>query len=242
MAKMKDRLMRPPYGWQFHQPQTGYSIPDPDNKSFEDAVRLVIEHRRGNPWIVQQHNLSLDESVVGDEIDSFNAERMRNNPAWMHFLSDASPSGGFLPRRLSRSSGAAVAVAKKTAAGVKVILNWLGEGLRPVEQALAEKRASRCIECPQNTEPNFLERFETAAAEEIKKLSEIKNDMQLRTPHDAQLHMCAVCQCVMRLKVWVPIKHISNETKTETLNKLSAVKTKSGQGCWVPEEISAGMK
>jgi len=229
MAKMKDRLMRPPYGWQFHQPQTGYSIPDPDNKSFEDAVRLVIEHRRGNPWIVQQHNLSLDESVVGDEIDSFNAERMRNNPAWIHFLSDASPGPSRWPQRLNRAAAGVVASVKKTAAGVKIISDWLGSGLRPVDKALANKRAAVCVACPLNQEGGFWEKLDAAGAEEVKTLMKIKSDMELKTDYDDKLKSCTACLCHNPLKVWTPLQHITNNMSMEVEKALH-------NECWVLAE------
>lgn len=220
----------------YTQPQTGWNAPP--NESFTVVVTKLIEHRKANPFIVQQHNLSTDYEVVCNEVDEFNAERMKRNIGWSHFLGDASPSGGWMPQRLNRAGAGVVAAVKRTAAGIKVIAEWLGSGLRPVDQSLAEKRAMRCIECPKNTDPNWLQKLDAMAAEDVKKLVEIKNDMKLATPQDNQLLTCSVCDCYLRLKVWVPITHISSETSTALLNELTQVKTASGQGCWVPEEIS----
>lgn len=240
MARLKDRYTFVPNGWTFIQPQISDEniIPNPLSTSFTEAVNKIIEVRNANPFITQQNNLSTDPEAVANELDAYTAERCLR-AGWNHFLGDASPGGQWLPRRLSRSGAGVVEKAKKTVAGVKIISEWLGEGLRPVEQALADKRAARCVECPQNSDPNFIQKFETMAAEKIKQLAEIKNNMELKTPYDAQLHMCQICSCPMGTKVWVPIKHINNETSTDILNQLSAVKTSSGQGCWVPEEIAA---
>lgn len=238
MARLKDRNTFPPGGFQFYQPQTNWSAPNPDSSSFDVTVRNIVEHRKGNRWISEQNNLSTDPDVVADELDAFNAERMLKS-GWNHFLSDAGPSPSWLPRRLSRSAGVVVESVKKTAAGVKVIAEWLGSGLRPVDKALAEKRGSRCIECPNNVDPNWLQKLDAMAAADVKKLVEIKNDLKLETKYDNQLNTCGICDCFLKLKIWVPTKHIANETSTDTLNRLSVVKTASGQGCWVPEEVAA---
>lgn len=237
MAKLKDRQIFPPGGFQFLQPETGWNAPE--NSSFDVVVTKLIEHRNANRFITQQHNLSTDYETVANEVDAYNAQRMLANPGWAHFLGDASPGGQWWPQRLSRAAGGVVASVKKTAAGIKVISEWLGSGLRPVDKSLAEKRGSRCIECSQNSDPNWPQKLDAMAAADIKKLVEIKNDMKLETQYDKQLLTCQVCDCFLPLKVWVPIKHISDETSTDTLNKLSAVKTASGKGCWVAEELAS---
>ncbi len=237
MAKLKDRQTFPPGGFMFLQPETNWSAPS--NESFDVVVTKLIEHRKANPFITKQNNLSTDYESVSNELDQYNAYRMLQNPSWNHFLSDSNPSPQFKPRRLSRLVGAVAEGTKKTAAGIKVIAEWLGSGLRPVDQALADNRASRCSECPQNSDTNWIQKLDAIAAAEVKKLAEIKNDLKLETPYDKQLHNCQVCDCALNLKVWVPIAHISNETSTTVLNELSAVKTQSGKGCWVPEEMTA---
>ena len=236
MAKLKDRQTFPPGGFQWLESQTGWNAPA--NESFDVVVNKLIEHRKANPFVTKQNNLPIDYDAVADQVDAYNAHRMLQTPGWAHFLSDAGPSPSWLPRRLSRSAEAVVVSVKKTAAGIKVISEWLGSGLRPVDQSLAEKRGSRCVECPMNVDPNWIQKLDEVTATYIKKLIEIKNDMKLETKYDNQLNSCSICDCPMKLKVHVPISHISNETSTDTLNRLSAVKTVSGKGCWVPEEIA----
>ena len=236
MAKMRDRNMFPPNGWLFTQPQTGWEAPK--DSSFDVVVTAIIAHRNGNRFITKENNLSTDPAFVAEELDGYNAERCLR-AGWNHFLADASPGGQWLPRRLSRSVGAVVESVKKTAAGIKVVSSWLGAGLRPVEQSLADKRSLTCLECPNNTDPNWIQKLDSIAAADIKKLAEIKNDMKLTTPYDDRLHSCAICDCSLTLKPWVPIAHIKSETSAEALSKLSAVKTNSGKPCWVAEEIEA---
>lgn len=238
MAKLKSRTQGIPYGFQFHQAQTNWDAPL--NASFDRVVRALIEHRLGNPFITKQNNLSTDYDAVAIEVDEFNAARMAANPRWQHFIEDGGGGGaGFWkPQRLQRSAAAVVASVKKTAAGVGVLRDWLGDGLRPVQLSLAEARGARCIECPQNGEPNWLESVSAHIADEVKVKMEIRNDLKLATSHDDALNVCKVCTCSLPLKVWTPIKHIAKETLPEVLKELAVVRTKSGNMCWVTEEIT----
>lgn len=230
MARMKDRVTSPPGGWQWLETQTNWQ--PPAYASFDSVVTALVEHRRANSFIAKQHNLPTDYDSVANQVDEFNAERMKSNPNWNHFLGDASPPGFFSPQRLQRSAAAAVANLKKTAAGIGLIREWLGDGLRPVEQALANKRAEVCVKCPLNQEGGFWEKLDAAGAEEVKKMVAIKNDMKLETPLDSQLKSCTACLCWNSLKVWTPIAHINNHTSTKVLNELHS-------DCWVRKELAA---
>lgn len=240
MARLKSRNSFPPLGFQFLQPQTNWTAPP--NASFDVVVRALIEHRLANPFITKQHNLATSYEAVADEVDFFNAARCMANPRWANFVEDGGGGGsaGFWkPQRLQRSAASAVASVKKAAAGVGVLRDWIGDGLRPVDQTLAESRGYRCVECPQNGDPNWLERIEGHIADEIKTKMEIRNDLKLSTSHDDDLMTCKACSCFLKLKVWTPIKHIAKETLPEVLNDLAKVKTKNGNRCWVTEEIAA---
>lgn len=230
MGRMKDRNAFPPGGWTFYQPLTNWNAPA--NQSFDVVVTALIEHRKANRFITDQNHLATEYEAVANEVDEYTAERMKSNPNWNHFLGDASPPGFFSPQRLQRSAAAAVANLKKTAAGIGLIREWLGDGLRPVEQSLANKRAEVCVKCPLNQEGGFWEKLDAAGAEEVKKMVAIKNDMKLETPLDSQLKSCVACLCWNSLKVWTPIAHINNHTSTKVLNELHP-------DCWVRSELAA---
>ena len=223
----------PPGGFTFYQPQTGWNAPE--WRSFDVVVESLIEHRNANPFITKQHNLSTIREVVEIEVDEYNAQRCLNN-GWHHFLSDAGPPGKWMPQRLSRGVAAAVGSVKRAAAGIGVVRDWLGDGLRPVDSTLASKRAEVCVNCPQNQDPNWIQNLEEVVAKDIRTKIEIKNDLKLSTPYDAQLLSCQVCDCPMSLKVWTPIEHIKNNTSSQVMSALSAVKTKTGKQCWVVTE------
>lgn len=232
MARMKDRNTFPPHGWQWLESQTSWNAPA--NSSFDVVVMALIEHRKANKWITEQNNLPTEYDAVADQIDSYNAERMLRS-GWNHFLSEASPNPQWMPQRLNRAAGLVVASVKKTAAGIKVISDWLGSGLRPVDQSLAEKRASVCAVCPLNVDPNWIQKMDALAAKEFKTLLEIKNDMKLQTPIDSQIKSCSACDCWLPLKVFTKLEHIVNNTSENVWKDLH-------EKCWIREESGRPIK
>jgi hypothetical protein len=58
---------------------------------------------------------------------------------------------------------------------------------------------------------------------------EIKNRMELHVTNENKLYTCSACRCVLATKVWTPLKHITDHTKPETLEKLDA-------RCWIWKE------
>jgi len=220
-----------PGGFQFHQPQTNWRVPE--GIDFRSAVALIIAHRKGNKWITQQHNLSTDERQVADELDEFNAARMLSHPGWERFVGDTSAPKTWSPstslRRLASGVAGASSAVRRTAAGVKLVAEWLGAGLRPVDHALAEKRAAVCVGCPMNGDPNWLQRLDAAVADQIKTLVEVKNDLKLSTTSDEKLLTCKACDCFLKLKVHAPIEHIKANTS-------ATVKANLWAKCWILSE------
>lgn len=236
MARLKDRNHSIPYGFQWVESQTGRQF---KNDSFWSLVDELLAHRRGNAWIVKQHNLPMDRNQVANIVDEYNAARCLAHPGWEHFVGSAEPPKTWSPSAFSlrRRVENVVGGVRRTAAGVKLAAEWLGDGLRPVENALAEKRAGVCVTCPENGDPNWLQRIDASLASEVKHLVEIRNDLNLSTIHDQNLHTCKVCDCYLKLKVHTPIEHIKNNMPAEVVTKLRGVKTSTGAPCWVVEEM-----
>lgn len=232
MARLKDRNKFIPNGFEYLQPQLNYQTQGSLYKSFYTVRDEIVQVRKANPFLSEQNNLSTDPDVVADELDAYCAARCQAQ-GWTNFITEggAPPLWG-PPQRLRQSAGAAVASVKKTAAGVAIIRDWLGGGLRPVDKALAELRASVCIICPKNTDPNWIQKLDAIAAEGIKKLIEIKNDLRLETSHDANLHTCSSCDCKLTLKVFAPIEHILANTGPET----KAALNQENPRCWILTE------
>lgn len=107
--------------------------------------------------------------------------------------------------------------------------DWLGEGGVPVESALIEARTQTCLQCPQNLPNPILER---ALAPVIAKMLRLQAQMQLAANDVPGLHICNACDCLLRFKVKVPIKHILKTTPLEALQKENPV-------CWILAERSS---
>lgn len=205
-------------GWQFRVPQTGFvldrnSKPSSVSITLDQAAELVQKHRLQNP----QFNLPVAFHAVRTEVLNYNRQRL-GLPA-----SDAPPKS--IPQQPSRAA-AVVDHVNKTAAGIRLVVDWLGSGLRPVAQAEADQRAAVCITCPQNQTGDLWQRLDAKAADGMKRLLSIKADMTLSTPFDSRLKTCVACDCHLPLKVFAPMKHILDNTKPEVMAQLDP-------RCWI---------
>lgn len=92
--------------------------------------------------------------------------------------------------------------------GAKVLAEWIGGGGVTVDKEIAQSRADICLKCPKHVkEWQFLE----STADAIKRQVEIKNHLQLRVKGEKNLHFCAGCGCVCRLKIWLPLEKVLPE-------------------------------
>jgi len=55
---------------------------------------------------------------------------------------------------------------------------------------------------------------------------EAKNKLSLRVDHENELHVCKGCGCILKTKIWVPLKTILNNTEIKTMHP----------NCWVIKE------
>jgi hypothetical protein len=234
-VRLKNRSHNIPGGFIWIQPETNFQAPS--NLSFNGVVDAVVKHRLGNPYVTKKHNLATDWNLVADEVDYANALRMKANSKWSHFITDegfggSSSSAPFSWQSQSKPVGAVVG-AKRVAAGVKVLLDWLGSGGKAVPKEQAEKRAAVCTVCPQNRDGDWTTMFTKPVSEMLRLQLGIKNDLKLATSKDDQLFVCAACSCPNRLKVWTEIKHIQNNMDAETQERLQ----KEDPKCWILEEL-----
>lgn len=112
-------------------------------------------------------------------------------------------------------------------AGYRTYVDWIGDGLRPVERRDAQSRANTCLQCPLH-DPNS-PMVKGAIASVVKAQVEMKNKMQLRVDGEKSLGICTACGCVMRLKIWVPLKTILAGSEQATLDALHP-------DCWIKKE------
>ena len=99
----------------------------------------------------------------------------------------------------------------------KVRRDWFGDGGIPVAPELAQQRANVCLKCPFNQEKPVWELLTSAASFAIRQQLKLKTDLALRVNGEEDLHTCAVCLCLLTLKVHVPLKSILESSNPEGL-------------------------
>jgi hypothetical protein len=218
-VRLKNEWQSPIGGWQHtdaaisSEPITVWSV--------NELVQAVIARRRQNP----RFGLSLDAGVVHQEVMRQNADRMTNIRGGEHYLVNddsvpGAPPGqqGFSPPHTGRRSAAGSRV-RNVAAGIGILIDWLGEGGQAVDLPEADERAKVCSDCPLNQPKDFLAFFTDPVAQKIRQQIAIKNEMELSTQYDDRLNICTGCGCSLRLKVWVPsdqiVKHTSEKIKSD---------------------------
>lgn len=217
------RSQFPPGGWQFYQPQTGWSPPTPIASTFDQTVTLIIKHRLANGAIVAQHNLSTNFDAVAAELETFNKRRLG--------IPDQPSPKSLPPRSLPQAVAAAVAAVGKMADGIGLLLEWLPEG-KSVAPELSEKRAHTCAHgansqpCPFNGKGDLTSWFSVPVSEKLRKMTEARKDLKLETSEDQNLGVCNVCLCPLKLKVHVPMDFVEKHTKPETMAQFPSF-------CWI---------
>lgn len=229
--RLKNRDMDSPIPLTFTQPQIPQWKPPPG--SFRVVVNAIISVRKANPGITKQFNLSLDPEVVADELDSQHAAKLAA-AGHTAYLKEGAASIPFpktwSPQRLFQNAKAAAEAVGKVMVGVGVYVDWLGSGGIPVERNHAEARAKVCSTCDHNKlKGSLTDYFTEPAAAAMNKILAIKNDMKLMTTFEDSLHVCDLCFCPLKSKVWTPISHIKAKLNDKTLSSLPDF-------CWIKQE------
>ena len=233
---LKSRTTWPPGGWKFRQPQTNWTLPE--GLGFEQSVDAIIKHRLAN----RQHKLSTDRDVVRQELDDYMCDYLRRHPvfakSWSSWCTEQTVPVNFSPPPATRSlrvGAAAGSVAggakffRNTSAGIKLWVDWFGEG-KPVDKTVAEERAAICVECDQNKKnATILEWFAGTAAREIMAIFSALNDLNLNTSKDEELKVCKACDCPLKAKVWAPLRIIKKHLRKDAFEKLD-------DKCWIRHE------
>lgn len=226
---MKSRHNHPPGGWMFFQAETGWQ--GPQWVSFDALVAAVIEHRKANAGRFPK--LSQDRATVEQEVDAYNAQRMKDINGGMSYVQDGggSPPGFPTSHHQRQAVGLVVGVkahVQNAVAGIGLWMDWFGND--PVERTLAENRAAVCIACPLNIQGDVIQRFNAKTGKELLEIFGSMRKRKMETPYDAKLGVCAACDCPMRAKVWVPIDLIETHLRPEAREKLWAA-------CWIRKEL-----
>jgi len=230
-ARLKDRLRQIPNGYVYTQPETNWDSVKVLGRhpSFLRLCTAVLEHRTGNPRMAKKNKWNLTMEGVEADVEAYNVAICLSN-GWHDFVTngEAIAIPKVWPPQPAQGGGVAGA-GKRSIAGIKLVVDWLGSGLKPVSISIAEKRAAICASCPQNQEGDFWQRIGAVAAQQVKTLVEVKNDLQLRTSQDDKLHSCQACDCYLKLKVHCELKHVLANTSEDTKKRLDP-------NCWILKE------
>ena len=224
----------PPGGWQFYQPETGWSNPGPMISTFQQTVNNIINMRRANP----RFKLPSDYLSCARALEQYTEARIGHHHKYCIGVDDEAQkktTPPTFPLQPNPSRLAAVA-------GVdpRALLEWLGDGGTPVERDLAEKRAAICADCPENSSGpkcpesrrnSWLEWVTGPVSIALKKYLSIKNKLKIETSRDKDIGRCLACKCELLLKVHTPLNHIKDNMEPEVLSKLRSVPK-----CWVLTE------
>jgi hypothetical protein len=230
MSKLRDKTRQVPNGLKFVQPETGFS-PQPWS-SFDSIVQQVLQHRQNNKWLAEKYNWAMTREGVATDVEQYNVRLCEIN-GWTDFIFVGGPPVSFHPARSSKlPDGAGVAEGglkrriSNAAGGLGLFTTWLGSGLKPVDQALAEKRAKICEHCPKNQLGDFWQKLAGVAAAELRTLIAIKADLELKLPNEDKLHSCSCCQCWLPLKCFSHLDHIISNTSALTMSEFPS-------HCWI---------
>lgn len=210
-------------GYTFKQPQFG---PKWENKmamvGWDASVKFIISERRNNKAISAKHKLSTDYGDVENELERFTKLRLGI---------PLESTQSFFRQGSNQLSSRLVAVAadiKTAAQGVAVPLDWIQSGGDPVEQGLAERRAKICVACPKNVPGAwYVEAPAAVLGEAIKGWQKLKGStFSFQTEQGDELKSCDVCKCLMRLKVFCPLRHIVDNTDPKIMAKFPG-------NCWI---------
>lgn len=230
MARLKSLYQHPPGSFQFIQPETGQEKPFVG--SFNAVVAQVVQLRQANRWLADKHAWRTDMAGVEFDVEQQNVARLIAG-GFLTFVDDATgytaPITDYPPAEKKTPWANAAGAVKRVSAGVAILMDWLGSGGKPVDYAVADRRAAVCATCPKNDGGDWKAYFTGPVAEKIRVQLEMKNDLKLRTLHDEKLTVCSGCDCPIQLKVHAPIEHIMAHTSEE-------VKARLDPRCWVLQE------
>jgi len=228
MPKLKSRTQFPPYGFRYINPVFG--MKKDDEGSFAVICQKEMARRKANKYLCEKHDLGVDMASVEFDVEQQNVARCIAH-GWNDFVESEATATHYAAEDSKKNSrfGSAVGGLKRVAAGVGVLLDWLGSGGKPVDQAVAEHRANVCATCPKNDGGPWTSYFTGKVADKIKTQLEMKNDLSLRTSQDDKLTVCSACDCPLQLKVHTPLHHVLAHTSPE-------VKVRLDPNCWILHE------
>lgn len=127
--------------------------------------------------------------------------------------------------------------ARYLANGAQALIEFLGPEQEPVALEIATRRAAICLgseerkPCPLNLPAKgWKKTISKLALKATRAYFHIKDALELRVEGEEKLGICDACWCPLKLKIWMPIKHIIDHTPEEVLADLH-------KDCWIRSEM-----
>jgi hypothetical protein len=233
---LKNRNNLTPGGWLYEQKETGFKLRS--MSPLMEAAKELAEHRQAN---------KLTRPTIGeaaDDIDAATCNRLGYDPAWC-FSADTQKKipnlANLFQAAASHVRGAVQRAGEsfsKLDTGRAILNAWVGEGLLPVDTALAQARADICTgriggnPCRWNEKGAGLEAVTKPIAQAIKAQMEKKHEMKAVVVGEENLFTCSGCWCDLNLKPWTPLKTILDRTPKAMLDKFAS----EVPHCWIIQE------
>lgn len=225
MATLKSRQSQIPNGFRYVIPELKWSAPP--YSSFDSIVNAVQATFNANPHLCAKHGWPTDRAEVANLVEQYNV-KLCQDMGWTKYIHDVTqPDGGGtrppFPNPSLLQSGVRVAV------GARTLIDWLGDGGKPVPHAQAEARSNICVTCPLNTPGDLTNWFTRGASELIRKQVGAARDLGMSTSSDDKLGVCSACSCPVALKVHVPLAYILKSIPADSKKALDSK-------CWIRVE------
>lgn len=203
------------------------------SNGFSAQVQNIINHRRANP----RFNLATDSENVANDLEAYTCSRINNDPQWCYADSPnpnpPAPNQSGEPQKKSSFVTSVVAALvrriRQLRDGEAIGRAWLGDSLTPVENNTADQRAVKCLNCPKHDPGNWFDHFTGEIAEAVMEIVKLKNHLELSATNESGLGSCKACGCHLASKVWIPLKHIRNNTSPKIMSELDP-------NCWIKTE------
>lgn len=223
---LKSTKVLPPGGWIFEQKESGWKLRS--MSPFRDAVQQIMLHRTAN-----KYPRSSAEDAASD-LENYTCQRLGNDPNFC--TSDVKKNDHpfqAAATHLRNLAGRAVGSLSMLANGESVLRDWVGDGMIPVPLEQAQSRANTCADCIFNQEKVPLAFISGPIAEIIHAQLKKKSEMGVLVNNEDALRNCAICGCVLKLKVHVPLRHILEGTPDAMIDKFR----QQANHCWLVREL-----
>lgn len=218
---------RVPGGWRYEQ----FSADGRLLKKFASFDPYAMFLGKIQDFRRLNHLPRQDLNFVDTDVQDYLAREFGGDPKY--FIDDETqkktPVYRVGPNRLANL----VARGRELLSGANILLDWLGEGLKPVAIEEAQSRSDACTgrnrtkPCPHNN-PGYKPVEETASI--IRSWAEHKNSMNLAVAGEENLHTCDLCWCHLPTKVHVPMDTIIDRTPQAMIDKFASEGPKY---CWM---------